>query len=121
MEKYEYFASLALKKRFGAEDKKAIVQEAETLGISLDRTCSNCLHDAAVQIALYYKPKGSPEEQRSLEGYVLHDGIDITLESYKHGRLHVCAKNCTEANAKLWIAAGIPTRFFKHLPDEGNE
>lgn len=121
MEKYEYFAALALKKRFGAEDKKAIAQEAETLGIALNTTCSNCLHDAAVQIALHYKPKEEPVKVEKNEGYALHDGIDITLESYKYGRLHVCAKNCTEANAKLWIAAGIPTRFFKHIQDEGNE
>lgn len=121
MEKYEYFAALALKKRFGVEDKKAIAQEAEMLGISLNKTCSNCYHDAAVQIALHYKPEESQEEQVNTEGYVLHEGVDITLESYRYGRLHVCAKNCNEANSKLWIKAGIPTRFFKHIPDEGNE
>lgn len=121
MEKYEYFSALALKKRFGAEDKKAIAQEAEALGITLDRTCSNCYHDAGVQIALYYKPKEQTEQTEALDGYVLHDGIDITLESYRFGTLHVCAKHCTPANAKRWIEAGIPKRFFKHIPNDDNE
>lgn len=121
MEKYEYFAALVLKKRFGAEDKKAIAQEAYALGVPLNKSCSNCYHDAVVQIALYYKPSNSEKPKVCESGYVLHEGVDITIESYRFGRLHVCAKECNEANAKRWIEAGIPLNFFKHIPDDSNE
>lgn len=118
MEKYEHFKTLAEKKRLTAQDRAEILDAAEQMGIALNRTCSNCYHDAAVQIALALKPAGEPQ---TAGAYELYENIDITLESYRFGRLHVCAKECNEANAKLWIAAGIPLRFFKHLPDEGNK
>ena len=122
MEKYKYFAALAEKKRLGAEDKVAIAEEAAELGIALNKKCSNCYHDAAVLIAVHYKPTDQVAEANEMvvedqQGeYELQDGVDITIESYKFGRLHVCAKECTPANAKLWLQAGLSARFFKKLP-----
>lgn len=120
MEKYKYFAALAEKKRLGAEDKAAIKEEAEELGITFNEKCNNCYHDAAVQIALHYKPEQKEEERPAQVvergEYELQDGIDITIDSYKFGRLHVCQANCTPANAQLWLRAGLPARFFKHMP-----
>lgn len=117
MEKYNYFLTLAEKKRIGVEDKRAISEEAQELGIELNTNCTDCYRDAAMQIALHYKPQ---EKKPTGKHYELCDGIDITLHSYKYGELHICEKYCTDANAKKWIAAGIPMRFFKVVPNESN-
>ena len=117
MEKYNYFATLAQKKRLGVEDKRAIKEEAYDLGITLNEKCPDCYADAAMEIALHYKPK--PETPKGAH-YELCDGIDITLHSFKFGTMRICQKYCTDANVKRWIEAGIPMRFFKTIPDASN-
>lgn len=118
---YTKFKALSEKERLTADDKAAIEEVAEAYGLTINKKCSNCYRDAAIQIALANKPTEEPEAEPEQEGYVLRDGIDITLHSYRHGKLHVCAKECTTENAERWIAAGIPLSFFKHVPDGSND
>lgn len=113
---YEEFRALADKKRLSAADKVKIEEVAQAYGLSLNKNCPDCYRDAATQIALANKPKVEQEQGE----YELCDGIDITLDSFRFGRLHVCAKNCTPENARKWVEAGIPLRYFKRIPNEGN-
>ena len=117
MEKYEKFKALAEKAELTAEDKAAIMEEAGKHGIVLNKRCAACYKDAAVQIALAYKPA---EAQPDAGGYELRDDIDVTLHSFKHGEFRVCKATLTKENAEKWIAAGIPLRFFKKLPENAN-
>lgn len=116
------FEKLAEKKRLSAADRQVIAQAADEYGISLNKACSNCYHDAAVLIALKLRKAAKHEElNRVAEAdkmMRLKEGVDITIYSYKYGTLHVCNKLCNPANVKLWIAAGVPMQFFEN---EGNE
>lgn len=114
MEKYDYFAGLAEKKRLTADEKQAIREAAEQEHIAINAKCSSCYFDAAVQLALLYKPKQETEQGE----YELREGIDITLHSAKHGVLRVNKANCTPENARKWIAAGCPRAWFAKLPEE---
>lgn len=107
------FVALADKKRYTAEEKAEIEAKAQEYGIKLVKRCSQCYQDAAMQIALANKPQTQQEKGE----YELCDGIDITLDSFRFGRLHVCPANCTPANARKWLDAGIPRKFFKRLPE----
>lgn len=117
MEIFEKYKTLAEKKRLTAAEKAEIEAKTQEYGIVLNKRCSNCYRDAALQIALANKPK---TEQENGE-YELCEGIDITIDSFKYGTLRVNKANCTPANARKWIAAGIPLRFFKRYPNESNE
>ena len=114
---YDEMRKLSEKKRLTAKDKSLIEELAQTFGVTLNKNCPNCYRDAALQIALANKPRVEPQDGE----YELCDDIDITIESYKFGRLHVCAKDCTADNARKWIAAGVPLRFFKKYPHDHNE
>lgn len=113
METYERFKALAEKERLTAAEKAEIEEVAQAYGLTLRKNCSSCYRDAAAQIALANKPQ---TKQKAGE-YELCDGIDITIESYKYGKMHVCAKECTKANAERWLAAGVPKNYFKRLPE----
>lgn len=113
---YDKFRALADKKRLTSEDKETIEAEAVLLGITLDTKCPNCYHDAAVQIALAYKPSEEPQDGE----YELCDGIDIVLDTYRYGRLRVNKQNSTPANIQKWLEAGIPLRYFKKYPHDDN-
>lgn len=115
---YTKFAELAEKKRMTAEDKLAIEEVAQSYGLTLNKKCPNCYRDAALQIALANKPKAEPQADGE---YELYDDVDITIDSYKFGKLHICPKNCTPANVKTWLAAGIPLRYFKKYPHDSHE
>lgn len=118
MEIYEKFKAYAEKSRLTAEEKKEIEEAAESYGITLNKKCGSCYKDAAIQIALANKP----ERKQEAGEYELCDGIDITLSSFRFGSLRICKAACNTENAKKWIAAGVPLRFFKRVPaDEGNE
>ena len=114
---YDEMRKLADKKRLTAQDKALIETLAKEHGIALNKKCPNCYHDAAIQIALQLKPKESTEDGE----YELRSGIDITLHSFRYGTIHVCAANCTPANARRWVEAGIPLNFFKKYPHDSNE
>ena len=114
---YDRYKQLAEKQRLTAAEKAEIEERAKELGIPMNKKCSSCYRDAAVQIALAYKPM---EEQQEGE-YELYDDIDITIHSFRFGELHVCPKNCTTVMARKWREAGLPLRFFKKYPHEGNE
>lgn len=117
MEIYEQIRAIAEKFKLSKADKEFIAPLAEKHGIEINRTCSDCWRDAAIQLALIYKP----QDNTPLSGYVLREDIDITLHSFKFGTLHICPALCNEENAKKWIAAGAPLRWFKHVPNEDNE
>ena len=123
MEEFNYFKGLAEKKRLTAADKAAIEEAAQTYGLTLNKNCPNCYRDAAIQIALVNKPEevgtplpdGAPKDAPE---YELYPEVDIVIDSFRFGHMHVCAKECTPENARKWIAAGLPKRFFKHIPEE---
>ena len=110
---YEKFKALSEKKRMTAQEKAEIEEVAQAYGLTINKNCPNCYRDAALQIALANKPTGEPVQDGE---YELYDDIDITIESYKFGHLHICPKNCTPANVKLWLEAGVPLRYFKKYP-----
>lgn len=114
MKKYDFFKALAEKAEYTAEEKETLATYAAEHGIAINHGCNDCYHDAAVQLALAYKPKEKKTETPC--EYELCDDIDITLHSFNHGVFHVCPALCTKENAEKWIAAGIPLRFFKKLP-----
>lgn len=113
MEIYEKFKKLSEKQRFTAAEKAEIEEVAQAYGLTLKKGCPDCYRDAAIQIAIANRPKTIQEAG----DYELCDGIDITIDSYRHGHMHVCAKNCTNENARKWIEAGLPLRFFKRVPE----
>lgn len=119
METYERLREMVEKSRLTKEDKVFIEPLAKQHDISLNKRCPDCWKDAAIQLALLYKPK---EEGKSAGGYVLRKGIDVTLYSYRYGTFRVCEATLTKENAEKWIAAGIPLRYFEKTPeDAGNE
>lgn len=118
MENYDFFSKLANKSRFSVDEKVVIKEHADKHGIAINSRCSSCWKDAVVQLALIYKPK---EEMRIVSGYVLRDDIDCILDSYKYGRLRINQALATKENVEKWIAAGIPMRWFKQVPNESNE
>lgn len=117
---YERFKALAEKKRLTADEKAEIKAKAEEMSITMKKNCPNCYHDAAVLIALALKPE-EPKAEPAEGEYELYPDVDIALESYKYGRMHICAKECTPANARKWRKAGLSLRFFKRYPHADNE
>lgn len=113
MKNYDFFVKLAEKKKYTAEEKRTLETYAAEHGIEINKSCPDCYADAAAQLAIIYKPK----EEKKAGGFVLRDDIDIVLDSYPHGRFHVCPATCTDENARKWIEAGIPRRFFAHIPE----
>lgn len=121
MENYEKLVKIAEKFKLSAEDKRFIEPLAAENGIEIKRSCSDCWRDAAIRLALIYKPVEEKKEDTGCK-YELREGLDINLISYKYGKLHICAATLTEENVKLWRKAGIPKRFFTKYPeDESNE
>ena len=118
MKKYDYFKKLVEKATFTDEEKDALETYAEKHGISINHGCNDCYRDAAVQLALAYKPKEQPKANDC--EYELREDIDVTLHSFNHGSFRVCPALCTKENAEKWIAAGIPLRFFKKLPKDAH-
>lgn len=120
MEKYEKIKAIAQKFKLSAEDKRFIEPLAIENGITINKGCSDCWRDAAIQLAIIYKPE--QEAQPNACGYELRPDIDVTLHSYKYGTMRVCPALVNEENVKKWLAAGIPLRFFTKTPDNaGNE
>lgn len=116
---YEKFKALSEKKRMTAQEKAEIEEVAQAYGLTINKNCPNCYRDAALQIALANKPASVPAEDDEWE---LYPDVDITIESYRFGKLHVCPKNCTPANVKVWRDAGVPLRYFKKYPhDDDNK
>lgn len=115
MKKYEFFAQLAEKpaKKWTTKQKELVRAEADKRGIKINEACPDCWADAAIQLAVALKPKPTPKEAG---GFALRDDIDVVLESYRYGRMHVCKEELTEENARKWLQAGIPKRFFVKLP-----
>lgn len=118
MEKYEKFAALAEKDKLNASDKKAIAAEADALGVEINPNCPSCYKDAAIQIALHYKPE---HKTQTGSKYELFDDIDITIHSFKFGTMRCCNATISDDAARRWLAAGLPRRFFKTIPNESNE
>lgn len=110
---YEKFKALSEKKRMSAIDKMEIEEVAQAYGLTINKNCPNCYRDTALQIALANKPASEPAEEGEWE---LYPDVDITIESYRFGHLHICQKNCNPANVKLWLEAGVPLRYFKKYP-----
>lgn len=122
METYEKLKSIAEKFKLSAKDKEYIAPLAEKHGITINKSCSDCWRDAAIQLAIIYKPAEEATET-SDSGYVLRDGVDCIFDSYQYGRFRVCQALATEENVKKWLEAGIPLRWFKQVPaqNEDNE
>lgn len=116
MEKYEIFAALADKpmEQWSDEERDIVGKEAKEHGIKMNVRCKDCWRDAAVQLALIYKPE---EPKEGVGGFVLREGVDVMLHS-KHGDFHVCEATLTESNARKWLAAGLPSTFFAKMPEE---
>ena len=120
------FEKLANKKRLTAADRQTIAEAAPRYGIEMNAGCSNCYHDAAVLIALAIRKENEPETKQNDPAddtnvgskMILREGIDIRISSYKYGELHVCQKECTPANIKLWLAAGVPLCYFENESNE---
>ena len=117
MKKYEFFAELADKpaNKWTDKQKELTRDEAAKKGIRINEGCPDCYRDAAAQLAILLRPA---EKGASAGGYELRPGLDITLHSYKHGVFRVCAATLTEENARKWLAAGLPERFFVKMPKE---
>ena len=116
MEKYEIFAALADKQmeQWSDEERDMVGKEAKEHGIKINVRCKDCWRDAAVQLAIIYKPE---KPKNGVGGFALRDGVDVMLHS-KHGDFHVCEATMTESNARKWLAAGLPTTFFAKMQDE---
>lgn len=120
MKIYERLKELAqkTKSQWTETDRAYVAELADKKGVKLNKACPDCYVDAASQLYIIYKPKATKvtESEEPKSEYELNDGIDITLHSFRYGKLHVCQKNCTPANVKLWLAAGLPLQFFKSVP-----
>ena len=121
MEIYKKLKPIAEKFKLSAEDKKFIEPLAKEHGIEINKNCSDCWRDAAIQLLLIYKPE-TKVENPSAGGYELRVDIDVTFHSWKYGTLRICPATLTKENAEKWIAAGAPLRWFVKTPqDAGNE
>lgn len=104
------------KTTYTAKEKEKISKLAAENNISLNPLCPDCYRDAVIQLYSIYKPK---DELQDAGGYELRDGLDVTWVSSRHGEFRICAATCNAENAKKWLAAGVPSRFFKRMPQDG--
>ena len=104
------------KTTYTAKEKEKISKLAAENNIALNPLCPDCYWDAVAELYTISKPK---QKEHDAGGYELRDGLDVTWVSSRHGEFRICAATCNAENAKKWLAAGVPSRFFKHMPQDG--
>ena len=111
MEMYEKMLQLAEKSKLTAKERELIVSEAANHDIRINTLCESCYKDAAMQLAVIYKPKDVQPG-----AYKLREGLDVRFNGY-----HITADTITDDLAKRILAQGFPERYFVEMPsDEGN-
>lgn len=106
MEKYEKMLQLAEKAKLTAKERELIVAECAEHDIHINTLCESCYKDAAMQLAVIYKPKDVQPG-----AYKLRDGLDVRFNGY-----HITADTITDELAQRILAQGFPERYFVEMP-----
>lgn len=111
--KIEQLANMPKSAWMGA-DREWVVGMCADNNIPINPLCPDCYHDAVIQLYGIYKPKGTAKQAG---GYELREGLNVMYHA-NNRVYHVCEATLTEKNAKAWLKAGLPRRFFSKLPNE---
>lgn len=93
--------------KWTAKDREYVVQIAAQEGVQVNPLCPDCYIDTCVIILNKYKADDNPE----VDGYQLRAGLDVW-----HAGMRVNAALLNAENARKWLAAGLPERYFIKMP-----
>lgn len=92
-------------------EREWLVGLAADNGVQINPLCTNCYHDAAIEIYdMLTREQPQPQE---VDGWALKPGTNLLLNGEP-----VNAGTLTAANARRWLKIGLPERYFAKTPTQ---